>query len=165
MNANIRRRCLVCRKWFFPHPAVKNKNHYRQKTCSRKHCQRERHRLGCLEWRKKSPGAKERNQNKARAWAKKRNYWSWYRKRHPDYRKRDNARRRRLYRKLRSSAKRDELSKIAVDKLKSIEAFRPGVSAKRDEFDPRIDSLLGFLFWKEGAAKQDELDLAGASDG
>lgn len=163
MDANIRRRCLICREWFLPHPAVKNKNSNRQKTCSKKHCQRERHRLGCLEWHKKNPKADSHRRDKMRAWAKKSDYWRKWRGKHLTYCHREVARMRAKRRQARNVAKRDEQSQMTLDKLKSIQTLRPKTVAKRDELDPRIDSLLEFLFWKEGVAKRDDLDLASVS--
>lgn len=38
-----KRPCSICRKWFLPHPRLRE----RQKTCGSAGCQRERHRRSC----------------------------------------------------------------------------------------------------------------------
>ena len=51
-----KRPCCVCRKWFRPDPRVGE----RQRACSDKACQQERHRRACAAWRKReAPGARE----------------------------------------------------------------------------------------------------------
>ena len=43
----IRKRpCRVCKRWFIPHPRLKD----RQKTCGDQQCQREWHRRKCEQW-------------------------------------------------------------------------------------------------------------------
>ena len=44
------KRCPVCGKSFRPHPRVGQ----RQKVCSEKSCQNERHRLNCIKWHKEN---------------------------------------------------------------------------------------------------------------
>jgi hypothetical protein len=41
-----KRPCKICRRWFSPHPRLKE----RQKTCGDPHCQREWHRRQCARW-------------------------------------------------------------------------------------------------------------------
>ena len=41
-----KRPCRVCKRWFIPHPRLKD----RQKTCGDQQCQREWHRRKCTEW-------------------------------------------------------------------------------------------------------------------
>ena len=45
-----KRRCLICRRTFQPHPRVGD----RQKVCSNKSCQRERHKKACKAFRKRN---------------------------------------------------------------------------------------------------------------
>ena len=41
-----KRPCRVCKRWFIPHPRLKD----RQKTCGDSQCQREWHRRKCEQW-------------------------------------------------------------------------------------------------------------------
>ena len=41
-----KRPCRICKRWFMPHPRVKD----RQKTCGSPPCQREWHRRKCAQW-------------------------------------------------------------------------------------------------------------------
>jgi hypothetical protein len=41
-----KRPCRVCKRWFIPHPRLKD----RQKTCGNARCQREWHRRKCEQW-------------------------------------------------------------------------------------------------------------------
>jgi len=41
-----KRPCRVCKRWFIPHPRLKE----RQKTCGDQQCQREWHRRKCEQW-------------------------------------------------------------------------------------------------------------------
>ena len=43
-----KRPCSICRRWFRPHPRLKD----RQRTCRDPECQRERHRRKCAQWNK-----------------------------------------------------------------------------------------------------------------
>jgi hypothetical protein len=45
-----KRPCKICRRWFRPHPRVKDD----QKTCGKTGCKREWHRRKCAEWNKKN---------------------------------------------------------------------------------------------------------------
>lgn len=47
-----RRPCRICRKWFRPHPRAGA----RQRVCSSRACQRERHRQACEAWHARNPG-------------------------------------------------------------------------------------------------------------
>ena len=46
-----RRRCPFCRRWFHPHPRLKE----RQKTCGRAECRREQKRRFNQKWRNEHP--------------------------------------------------------------------------------------------------------------
>ena len=41
-----KRPCRVCKRWFIPHPRLKD----RQKTCGDRQCQRQWHRRKCAQW-------------------------------------------------------------------------------------------------------------------
>jgi len=41
-----KRPCRICRRWFTPHPRLKD----RQKTCGNSHCQKQWHRKICRKW-------------------------------------------------------------------------------------------------------------------
>ena len=45
-----KRPCRICRRWFLPHPRLKD----RQRTCGNAHCQREWHRRMCEKWNRKN---------------------------------------------------------------------------------------------------------------
>jgi hypothetical protein len=45
------RRCRICRQTFWPHPRAGK----RQRVCSEKACQDERHRRDCADWRRRNP--------------------------------------------------------------------------------------------------------------
>ena len=42
-----KRPCSICGRWFYPHPRARK----RQRVCSERDCQRERHRRNCKAWR------------------------------------------------------------------------------------------------------------------
>ncbi len=46
-----KRPCRICGKWFLPHKRAGN----RQRVCSKKQCQRERHRRNCKQWHQNNP--------------------------------------------------------------------------------------------------------------
>lgn len=144
------RRCRQCGRRFHARPQTA----YKQKTCSRKVCQRQRHLQGCRVDHKKNPERDRKRQHKVRAWAMAfEHYWRYYRAAHVDYRERERWRMARKRRRLRNVAKRDEWRNIAVEKLRVIAAQTPARVAKPDECDRRVGGLVDFLFWKEGVAK------------
>ena len=81
-----RRRCPFCRRWFHPHPRLKE----RQKTCGRAECRREQKRRFNQKWRNEHPDyfrgtyALQKEKYGTRAEEKRR-----YRKQHPDYLRRN----------------------------------------------------------------------------
>ena len=44
-----KRPCCICRRWFTPHPRLKN----RQRTCGESGCKNEQHRRKCAQWNKR----------------------------------------------------------------------------------------------------------------
>ena len=83
-----RRRCPFCRRWFHPHPRLKQ----RQVTCGRPECRRQQKRKANLQWRTKNPdyfgGAYL--QQKAK-YGTRAEYMRHYRQQHPDYVRRNAA--------------------------------------------------------------------------
>ena len=81
-----RRRCPFCRRWFHPHPRLKE----RQKTCGRAECRREQKRRFNQKWRNEHPDyfrgtyALQKEKYGTRAEEKRR-----YREEHPDYLRRN----------------------------------------------------------------------------
>ena len=83
-----RRRCPFCRRWFHPHPRLKQ----RQKTCGRPECRQQQKRKSNQKWRSKHPDyfrgtyARQKEKYGTRAEEKRR-----YREQHPDYVRRNTA--------------------------------------------------------------------------
>jgi hypothetical protein len=83
-----RRRCPFCRRWFYPHPRLKQ----RQKTCGRPECRQKQKRKSNHQWRTKHPDyfcgayAYQKEIYGTRADNKRR-----YRRQHPDYVRRNAA--------------------------------------------------------------------------
>jgi len=81
-----RRRCPFCRRWFRPHPRLKE----RQKSCGRHECRREQKRRFNQKWRNAHPDyfrgtyALQKEKYGTRAEEKRR-----YREQHPDYLRRN----------------------------------------------------------------------------
>ena len=144
------RRCRSCHRRFQPRPQTP-----KQKSCSRRRCQKDRHRKDCVVWHKKHPTYDHHRRPKKRGWAKAYpKYWRHYRKTHRDYAALERERMRRKRRR-QCVANRDAWRKIAVDKLAAIVAKRPETVANRDVCDRRVGDMLDFLIWKEGVANRD----------
>ena len=83
-----RRRCAFCRRWFHPHPRLKQ----RQKTCGQPACRHEQRRKSNQQWRARHPDyfrgayALQKEVYGTRADYKRR-----YREQHPDYVRRNGA--------------------------------------------------------------------------
>jgi hypothetical protein len=94
-----RRRCPFCRRWFHPHPRLKQ----RQKTCARPDCRRQHKRKSNQQWRVQHPDyfrgvyALQKEMYGTRATYKRR-----YRQQHPEYVRRNAAFVRNWRRRLRS---------------------------------------------------------------
>jgi hypothetical protein len=135
------RRCRQCRRRFRPKPQTA----YKQKTCSRKACQRRRHLQGCRIDHKKRPERDRKRRQKIRAWAMAfQHYWRHYRAAHPAYRERERQRMARKRRRLRNVAKRDEWRNIAVDKLSAIAVQAPPTRRKTRRVRPSGGRTGGF---------------------
>jgi hypothetical protein len=97
----LRQRCPFCRRWFHPHPRLKQ----RQKTCGRPECRRKQKQKFNQHWRAKNPNyfrgaysSLQKEKYGTRADAKRR-----YRQQHPDYVRRNAAFVRKCRQKLRQA--------------------------------------------------------------
>ena len=83
-----RRRCPFCRRWFHPHPRLKQ----RQVTCGRPECRRQRKRESDQQWRTENPDyfRSVYSQQKAK-YGTRAEYMRHYRQQHPDYVRRNAA--------------------------------------------------------------------------
>jgi hypothetical protein len=83
-----RRRCPFCRRWFHPHPRLKQ----RQKTCGRAECRQKQKRRFNQQWRAKNPdyfrGTYPRQKAK---YGTRADHKRCYRQHHPDYVRRNAA--------------------------------------------------------------------------
>jgi len=146
-----KRRCRCCRRLFPSHPHTP-----KQRTCSRRPCQKSRHQKDCVAWRKKNPVYDHRWRSKKRGWAKAYpDYWRHYRAAHPGYAAQERERMRRKRRRARRVANQDAWRTIAVEKLAAIAAKATETVANQDVCDRRVDDMLDFLIWKEGVANRD----------
>jgi hypothetical protein len=103
-----RRRCPFCRRWYHPHPRLKQ----RQKTCGRADCRQKQKRKFNQQWRSEHPDyfrdmyALQKEKYGTRADAKRR-----YRQQHPDYVRRNAA----FVRKWRQRLRRAPVSPTSSD--------------------------------------------------
>lgn len=83
-----RRRCCFCRRWYRPHPRLKQ----RQETCGEPECRRQQKRKSNQLWRAKNPdyfrGAYPQQKEK---YGTRADYMRLYRQEHPDYVRRNAA--------------------------------------------------------------------------
>ena len=114
-------------------------------------------------WRENGAATNAARAPKLRDWAKRVDYWRRYRADHPDQTRRDNERRRRAKQTAKRAAKQDTRRRISVGMLRDIRALTPETAAKQDTIHRRVEGIVDFLLWKEGAAKQDAMFPAGAS--
>lgn len=95
-----RRRCPFCRRWFHPHPRLKE----RQKTCGQPECHQKQKRKSNQQWRTEnldySRGAYLRQKAK---YGTRADYMRLYRQQHPDYVRRNAAYVRKCRQKLRQA--------------------------------------------------------------
>ena len=132
-------RCEQCRRWLQPKRST-------QATCSRKQCQRERHRKNCEVWREKNPDMGP-SPVKVRNWAGPISYWAHHRQTHPEYRRREKKRMRRKRQK--TVATRDSRAALFLGELRQIQSETSEIVATRDARDRRVDALLLSLIRKE----------------
>jgi hypothetical protein len=95
-----RRRCPFCRRWFHPHPRLKQ----RQRTCGRPNCRRQLKRKSNQHWRTENAdyfrGVYALQKEK---YGTRSDYRRRYRQQHPDYVRRNAASVRRWRQRLRSA--------------------------------------------------------------
>lgn len=150
-----KKRCVHCRRWFPPDPRTAAS----QKFCPAPECRRQSRLSSHRRWW----GANGRECDHARA-AKRRawatGYQSRYRAEHLDYVARDNARRRKARQAAHRAVNQDMRRRISVGKLRDIQALEPENAVNQDIIHRRVDGLLDYLLWKEGAVNQDNTDPA-----
>jgi hypothetical protein len=77
-----RRRCPFCRRWFHPHPRLKQ----RQKTCGQPDCRRKQKRKSDREWRTEHPDYfRGAYAHQKEIYGTRADYMRRYRREHPDY--------------------------------------------------------------------------------
>ncbi len=131
-----KKRCSICHKWYEPD----NRTREHQRSCNNPACKKEQKARTNKSWLKRHPGYGRSRKLKTRDWAQQYpNYWQEYRWNHPEYRDRDNKRR--------SSSRKQAKS-----------------AAKQDVMVRQIEGLIGYLLWKECAAKQDDMVIAPTND-
>jgi hypothetical protein len=141
-----KKRCLHCRRWFRPYA----RRRPIQRFCALRPCQRERHRRNCLAFYRNDPHCDGKRRQKIRDWARRYpDYWRRYRAAHPGYRERERRRMQAKRGQAIRVAKRDVWRRIAVERLRDIQAQGTEFVAKRDVFDRRVEAVLEFLVWKE----------------
>ncbi len=153
------KRCVYCDRRFQPDPRTAKY----QKTCPRQGCRRERERQKLRHWRKLHPDRAVKWAPKVRAWAKSYPvYWQQWRADpdHRDYRERERRRMRAKRRKACRVANETGMAKVAVEKLRGIQAERPETVANETTMSRRLDAVVEFLLWKEAVAKPSGMESA-----
>ncbi len=83
-----RQRCPFCRRWFHPHPGLKQ----RQRTCGRPSCRREQRRRSNQRWRSQHPDYFQGVYPLQKpSYGTRADYKRRYRQQHPDYVRRNTA--------------------------------------------------------------------------
>ena len=150
-----KKRCEFCHRWFTPYPGT----YRQQRCCSNPECRKKQKAKTKKNWWLKNPGYNKDRRQKIRGWAKQYpDYWCEYRREHPEYVAKDNKRRNSCYKRRKIPAKQDLLSKISVEKLKSINEIKSNFPAKQDPLQRQVKSIVDYLIWKEFPAKQDVID-------
>jgi len=115
-----RERCPFCRRWFHPHPRVRE----RQVTCGRPDCRRKQGRKSNQRWRAENSDyfhgvyAQQKEKYGTRA-----EYMRHYRQQHPDYVRRNTA----LVRKCRQRQRQAPVSHTRRDLHVMIESERTSI--------------------------------------
>jgi hypothetical protein len=95
-----RRRCPFCRRWFHPHPRLKQ----RQMTCARADCCRQQKKRSNQQWRTDHPNYfRDTYAHQKEIYGTRAEYERRYRQQHPDYVRRNAAFVRRWRLRLRST--------------------------------------------------------------
>ena len=154
---NPKKRCVVCHRWYEPDFRIGED----QLACDREKCRKERKADYDRQWREKNPGYQSGRAGKLRAWAAAYpGYWRHYRLTHPAYVEREREARGSRRKRQENAAKQVSMREIAVEKLRSIEAQASKSAAKQVLIHRRVNDIVEYLFWKEGAAKQVSTDKA-----
>jgi hypothetical protein len=83
-----RRRCSFSRRWFYPHPRLKQ----RQKTCGQSDCRRKQKQKSSRQWRTKYPDYfRGSYEHQKEIYGTRSDYKRRYRQQHPDYVRRNAA--------------------------------------------------------------------------
>jgi hypothetical protein len=95
-----RRRCPFCRRWFHPHPRLRQ----RQKTCGRPDCRHKQKRKSNQQWRAEHPDYFRGSYvHQKEIYGTRADYKRRYRQEHPDYVRRNVAFVRKWRQRLRSA--------------------------------------------------------------
>ena len=95
-----RRRCPFCRRWFRPHPRLKQ----RQKTCGQSNCRRKQKQKTSQQWRRKHPDYfRGSYEHQKEIYGTRSEYKRCYRQQHPDYVRRNATSVRKCRQRLRSA--------------------------------------------------------------
>jgi len=155
-----KKRCVICGRWYMPDKRARG----RQACCGSAGCKKERKRRTDAGWQARHPAYGQSRRLKVRSWAAGYpDYWQGYRQSHPGYRSRDNRRRQAAHNRAKSAAKQVEISTIAVERLAGIPLCEGANAAKQVVMDRRVDAVVAYLLWREGAAKQAEMAVHPAS--
>ncbi len=112
-----RRRCPFCRRWFHPHPRLKQ----RQKTCGRPDCRRKKKRESNRQWRTQHPDYfRGAYVHQKEIYGTRAEYKRCYRQQHPDYVQRNTV----LVRKCRQRLRSEPVSHTSPDLHVTIESKR-----------------------------------------
>lgn len=161
MNINIKRRCVICGKWYKPNA----RTFLVQVCCGRIKCKIERKARANKSWRARHPDYEKSRRLKKLAWIKLHpGYWKEYRNTHPSYREMDNRRRKASRKLAQNAARQDAIRESAVEKLQCIPRFEPETAARQDTMDRRVDYVVEYLLWKERAARQDGIAIHAHND-
>jgi len=110
-----RRRCPFCRRWFHPHPRLKQ----RQKTCGRTDCRRMQKRKSDQQWRTEHPDYfRDTYALQKERYGTRSDYKRRYRQQHPDYVRRNAS----FVRKCRQQLRSAPLSPTSPDLHVTIES-------------------------------------------
>lgn len=154
MGTIAKKRCEFCHEWFAPDPRTSKF----QRSCSKPDCRKQRSALAVRNWWLQNSDYNKGRGSKIRAWAKAYpNYWRKYRREHPDYAEKERRRRRSTHKRAKNAAKQNTITQISLKKLESIRDLEPISAAKQNAIHRRVNGILDYLFWKESAAKQNEI--------
>lgn len=118
--------------------------------------------------RKRSKALK-RHREQTRLWAQARGYWKEWRNRteNEPYRLRDNRRRRRARLKAKRAAKQCQLKVLRAERISAIRrmAAQTLAAAKQSQIARLGNEIADYLWWRDCAAKQCQIDRAPSGAG